>query len=157
MMDWSRLKKGDELYLMVPSKANIGNYLTYNLQYSQVIAIKPYEWCVNIRFKYTDSRGKRQRINLCINRLKFELPIVSTNKETSYAKSNEICYGDLLVAYDKSSLINSTKEIIENQIQKNNIKLQEIYDYNNFLEGISYILQKNQEFYNKYPLYNITP
>ena len=99
--NWSTLEKGDKLYLMVPYiDNNINNIIKYEFQKSQVINVHSYEWGTNIRFKYTDKYcNKRRRIELRVNKYKYNLEYVSSNKETGWAKNNDNQYGDLIVTY----------------------------------------------------------
>ena len=86
MNDWSTLKKGDKLYLLIPYYSFLFinkededfNEIVYHYQESQVINVHHYDWCVNIRFKYTDQNGKRQRVELCVNKYKFSEDAVSS-------------------------------------------------------------------------------
>lgn len=114
-INWSTLKKEDKLYLLIPILENDGT-INYIYQESQVINIHHYNWCVNIRFKYTNNNGKRQRIELCVNKLKFDYPVVNISKETGWARDNEINFGDILVSFEKDNLKIIFRDVINNTI-----------------------------------------
>lgn len=99
MKNWNNLKKEDKLYLYVPISDG-ANGIFYIKQESSIISTKLYEDLVTyIRFKYTDFRGKRHRLNLGINRTKYNWKVVSTEKTTEYAHEFPIKFGDFLVSY----------------------------------------------------------
>lgn len=100
MKTWDQLQKGDKLYLLIPYWNDERNILMYEYQDSEVINVHNYDNVVNIRLKYTSRHtGKRLRINLCINKLKYNQKYVSTNKETGYARDYHIKYGDCVVTF----------------------------------------------------------
>ena len=127
--NWSTLKKDDKLYLMIPYMEN--NIIKYEFQESQVINVHHYECCTNIRFKYTDKNyNRRRRIELCVNKYKYELEYVSSNKETGWAKDNNYQYGDLIITYLNPEILNKVyDELIDNKIkeQEELIKSQKEY------------------------------
>ena len=122
MKDWSTLQKGDTLYLLVPTITynTDGPQITkYVYQESSVINVHQYENHINIRFKYTDSTGKRRRIELTVNKLKFNNEYVSSDKRTGWASNYTPLYGDLLVTYiNKEKLNNIYAQIIKQEINK---------------------------------------
>jgi len=118
MKNWSTLEKGDRLYALIPFTDKTGN-ISYNLQESQVINLHQYENHVNVRIKYTDVSGKRRRIELCINRTKYELPYVSDDKLTGFVISNKIKFGDIIVTYHDLNVLDiAYKEIINDKIKE---------------------------------------
>ena len=127
--NWSTLKKDDKLYLMIPYMEN--NIIKYEFQESQVINVHNYDWCTNVRFKYTDKNcNRRRRIELCVNKYKYELEYVSSNKETGWAKDNNYQYGDLIITYLNPEILNKVyDELIDNKIkeQEELIKSQKEY------------------------------
>ena len=118
MKNWSTLEKGDRLYALIPFTDKNDN-ISYNLQESQVINIHQYENHVNVRMKYTDVSGKRRRIELCVNKTKYELPYVSADKATGFAILNKIKFGDIIVTYHELNLLDvAYQEIVNNQIKE---------------------------------------
>ena len=106
MKTWNTLEKGDKLYLLVPYWNNERNILVYEHQDSEVINVHNYDNVTNIRLKYTVKHtGKRLRINLCVNKLKYNQKYVSTNKETGYARDYNIKYGDCIVTFYNSEIL----------------------------------------------------
>ena len=122
MKNWSTLQKGDKLYLLVPiSTYNTdGTHITkYVYQESSVINVHQYENHINIRFKYTDANGKRRRIELSVNKLKFNNECVSSDKRTGWASNYNPLYGDLIVTYiNKEKLNNIYSQIVKQEINK---------------------------------------
>ena len=118
MKNWSTLEKGDRLYVLIPF-ADKNSGISYNLQESEVINLHQYENNVNVRMKYTDISGKRRRIDLCINKTKYELPYVSGDKATGFARSNKIKFGDIIVTYHDLNVLDiAYQEIIDNEIEE---------------------------------------
>lgn len=122
MKDWSTLQKGDILYLLVPTITynTDGSQITkYVYQESSVINVHQYENHINIRFKYTDSNGKRRRIELTVNKLKFNNKYVSSDKRTGWASNYNPSYGDLIVTYINKEILNNVySQIIKQEINK---------------------------------------
>lgn len=122
MKDWSTLQKGDILYLLVPTITynTDGSQITkYVYQESSVINVHQYENHINIRFKYTDSTGKRRRIELTVNKLKFNNEYVSSDKRTGWASNYNPSYGDLIVTYINKEILNNVySQIIKQEINK---------------------------------------
>lgn len=122
MKDWSTLQKGDILYLLVPTITynTDGSQITkYVYQESSVINVHQYENHINIRFKYTDSNGKRRRIELTVNKLKFNNEYVSSDKRTGWASNYNPSYGDLIVTYINKEILNNVySQIIVKEINK---------------------------------------
>ena len=122
MKDWSTLQKGDILYLLVPTITynTDGSQITkYVYQESSVINVHQYENHINIRFKYTDSNGKRRRIELTVNKLKFNNEYVSSDKRTGWASNYNPSYGDLIVTYINKEILNNVySQIIKQEINK---------------------------------------
>lgn len=122
MKDWSTLQKGDILYLLVPTITynTDGSQITkYVYQESSVINVHQYENHINIRFKYTESNGKRRRIELTVNKLKFNNEYVSSDKRTGWASNYNPSYGDLIVTYINKEILNNVySQIIKQEINK---------------------------------------
>ena len=142
MKDWSTLQKGDTLYLLVPTITynTDGPQITkYVYQESSVINVHQYENHINIRFKYTDSNGKRRRIELSVNKLKFNNECVSSDKRTGWASNYTPLYGDLLVTYiNKEKLNNIYAQIIKQEINKYEENIENIKKITRQLKNIQY-------------------
>lgn len=134
--DWSTLKKDDKLYLMVPYDDN--GIIKYEFQESHVINIHHYDWCTNIRFKYTNKNiNKRQRVEFCVNKTKYDKTYLAKNKKTGWARETQIQFGDIIITYTNPELLNDAyTELIQNKIseQEELIKSQKEY-----LEKLKYI------------------
>lgn len=142
MKDWSTLQKGDILYLLVPiSTYNTdGTQITkYVYQESSVINVHQYENHINIRFKYTDSTGKRRRIELTVNKLKFNNEYVSSDKRTGWASNYNPSYGDLIVTYINKEILNNVySQIIKQEINKYEENIENIKKITRQLKNIQY-------------------
>ena len=125
-MGWSTLKKDDKIYLLIPYEDN--GKILYRFQESQVINTHKYDWCINIRFKYTDNVGKRQRIEFCVNKYKFAINTLPVRKDTGYARDNEIEYVDIIISLDKENL---KQELLKTIDKKLNKMLNEIHNIQN--------------------------
>ena len=142
MKDWSTLQKGDTLYLLVPTITynTDGSQITkYVYQESSVINVHQYENHINIRFKYTDSNGKRRRIELTVNKLKFNNEYVSSDKRTGWASNYNPLYGDLIVTYINKEILNNVySQIIEKEINKYEENIENIKKITRQLKNIQY-------------------
>ena len=115
-INWSTLKKNDKLYLLIPY-IDENNYINYHYQESHVINVHNYDWCVNVRFKYTDNNGKRRRVELCVNQTKYDICQLSSSKETRWARNNDVDFGDIIVSFRKYDLEVFFKEVINKTIK----------------------------------------
>ena len=142
MKDWSTLQKGDILYLLVPTITynTDGPQITkYVYQESSVINVHQYENHINIRFKYTDSTGKRRRIELTVNKLKFNNECVSSDKRTGWASNYNPSYGDLIVTYINKEILNNVySQIIAKEINKYEENIENIKKITRQLKNIQY-------------------
>ena len=142
MKDWSTLQKGDILYLLVPTITynTDGPQITkYVYQESSVINVHQYENHINIRFKYTDSTGKRRRIELTVNKLKFNNECVSSDKRTGWASNYNPSYGDLIVTYINKEILNNVYlQIIAKEINKYEENIKNIKKITRQLKNIQY-------------------
>ena len=142
MKDWSTLQKGDILYLLVPTITynTDGSQITkYVYQESSVINVHQYENHINIRFKYTDSKGKRRRIELTVNKLKFNNKYVSSDKRTGWASNYNPSYGDLIVTYINKEILNNVySQIIVKEINKYEENIENIKKITRQLKNIQY-------------------
>lgn len=142
MKDWSTLQKGDTLYLLVPTITynTDGPQITkYVYQESSVINVHQYENHINIRFKYTDSKGKRHRIELTVNKLKFNNKYVSSDKRTGWASNYNPSYGDLIVTYINKEILNNIySQIIVKEINKYEENIENIKKITRQLKNIQY-------------------
>lgn len=136
--NWSTLKKEDKLYLMIPYNDN--GIIKYDFQESQVINVHQYEWCTNIRFKYTDKNSnKRKRIELCVNKYKYDFDYISSNKETGWAKDNLIQYGDLIITYLNPEILNKAySDLIDIKIKEQEAIIKSKMIYIEQLKSIQY-------------------
>lgn len=142
MKDWSTLQKGDTLYLLVPTityNADGPQITKYVYQESSVINVHQYENHINIRFKYTDSTGKRHRIELTVNKLKFNNEYVSSDKRTGWASNYNPSYGDLIVTYINKEILNNVySQIIAKEINKYEENIENIKKITRQLKNIQY-------------------
>ena len=142
MKDWSTLQKGDILYLLVPTityNTDVPQIIKYVYQESSVINVHQYENHINIRFKYTDSNGKRRRIELTINKLKFNNECVSSDKRTGWASNYNPSYGDLIVTYINKEILNNVYlQIIGKEINKYEENIENIKKITRQLKNIQY-------------------
>ena len=142
MKDWSTLQKGDILYLLVPTityNTDDSQITKYVYQESSVINVHQYENHINIRFKYTDSNGKRRRIELTVNKLKFNNEYVSSDKRTGWASNYNPSYGDLIVTYINKEILNNVySQIIKQEINKYEENIENIKKITRQLKNIQY-------------------
>ena len=142
MKDWSTLQKGDTLYLLVPTityNTDDPQITKYVYQESSVINVHQYENHINIRFKYTDSTGKRRRIELTVNKLKFNNEYVSSDKRTGWASNYNPSYGDLIVTYINKEILNNVySQIIAKEINKHEENIENIKKITRQLKNIQY-------------------
>ena len=127
--NWSTLEKNDKLFLMVPY---IEDGITkYEFQESHIINVHHYDWCTNIRFKYTDkSINKRRRIEFCVNKTKYDQIYVANDKKTEWARDTKVMFGDMIITYVNPELLNDAyAELIQDKIleQEALIKSQKEY------------------------------
>ena len=133
---WNALKKGDKLYLMIPELKD--NIISYNYQESEVIAIKEYNSICNLRFKYTDN-GKRKRVNLAINKLKYELPYLAVKKNTQWAHEYIPAYGDIIISFTSAESLNDIyTKLVSNEIEKQEQIIEEHKKILNILRTVQY-------------------
>lgn len=133
--NWSTLKKDDKLYLLIPYYDENKN-IRYRYQESHVINIHQYDWCTNVRFKYTGDNGKRYRIELCVNKLKYDLSTVAAKKETGWARDNELELGDIIVAFYKYDLEVILKKVIDKTIEIERNRISEVNKFINHLQNL---------------------
>lgn len=133
--NWSTLKKDDRLYLLVPYKDE-ANKISYRYEESHVINVHEYACGTNIRFKYTNNDGKRQRVELRVNKLKYDNLTVSATKETGWARDNDFKFGDILVSFNKYNLEVILKSIIENTIKIEEEKIREMKSFIKHLQEL---------------------
>jgi hypothetical protein len=111
---WNKLKKGQGLSLLIFEDGK------YTYQVSKVISVKEYESICNVRFKYTKN-GKRIRVNLAVNKLKYSLPYLAIKRNTEWARDYNPVYGDMIVSFNGLDILNN----IYNELITNKIKEQE--------------------------------
>ena len=111
-LKWNTLKKGQGLCLLIFEDGK------YTYQVSEVISIKEYESICNVRFKYTEN-GKRVRVNLAINKLKYSLPYLAVKRNTEWARDYTPVYGDMIVSFNGLDILNNIySELITNKIKE---------------------------------------
>lgn len=131
--DWTTLEKGDKLYLLVPFGDGQGGF-KYVYQESEVIAVHFYDYNVNIRFKYSDVTGKRQRIELNVNKVRYDDWYVAANKQTRWAAQYAPKYGELIVSYVSKDILKEVyKKIVDEEISE---KLAAINSLNKYIEQL---------------------
>ena len=134
--NWSTLEKGDSVYLLVPYTED--GIIKYDFQESQVINVHSYEWCTNIRLKYTDMNiNRRRRIELCVNKEKYNSLCVAYTKQLSYAYEGGIKFGDLIATLHKDLLKSEYKQLIKNKTAE--LK-QLIASYNMYVEKLEKLI-----------------
>ena len=117
---WSKLKKGDNLYLLIPI-FHVGKQICeYKYQETKVINMKEYKFIYRLTFKYTDEYGKRIKVNLAINKNKCSFPELPVLRETEWARELEIKYGDFIISPidDKLTLCLLVDLMIDNRINE---------------------------------------
>ena len=136
--DWSTLEKDDKLYLMIPYEDN--GIVKYEFQESHVINIHHYDWCTNIRFKYTDKNiNKRQRVEFCVNKTKYDKNYLAKDKKTGWARETQIQFGDMIVTYINPELLNDAyTELIQNKISEQEALIKSQKEYLEKLKSIQY-------------------
>ena len=117
---WSKLKKGDNLYLLIPIYPVGKQICEYKYQETKVINMKEYKFIYRLTFKYTDENGKRIKVNLAINKNKCDLLYLPVLRETEWARDVTIKYGDLIVTtFDNKLSINLLVDLmIDNRINE---------------------------------------
>jgi hypothetical protein len=117
---WSKLKKGDNLYLLIPIYPVGKQICEYKYQETKVINMKEYKFIYRLTFKYTDENGKRIKVNLAINKNKCDLLYLPVLRETEWARDITIKYGDLIVTTfnDKLSINLLVDLMIDNRINE---------------------------------------
>ena len=136
--DWSTLEKDDKLYLMIPYDDN--GIIKYEFQESHVINIHHYDWCTNIRFKYTNKNiNKRQRVEFCVNKTKYDKTYLAKDKKTGWARETQIQFGDMIVTYINPELLNDAyTELIQNKISEQEALIKSQKEYLEKLKSIQY-------------------
>ena len=110
-LKWNTLKKGQGLSLLIFEDGK------YTYQVSEVISIKEYDSICNVRFKYTEN-GKRIRVNLAINKLKYNLPYLAVKRNTEWARDYTPIYGDMIITFNDPNTLNDIyKELITAKIK----------------------------------------
>ena len=119
---WSKLKKGDNLYLLIPTYHIGSKVCEYKYQETEVINMKEYKFIYRLTFKYTDENGKRIKVNLPINKNKLNITDLPVSKETEWARYYELKYGDFIVSTidNKLYLCSLVDLMIDNKINEYN-------------------------------------
>ena len=129
---WNELQKGDILYVLVPYEDEDG-IVKYMYQESSVISIHGYYFFYNIKFKYTDGDGKRQRVGLIVGENELDDDYIISDKTTGRLSINRNHYGDLIVSFRNKECLNRIYEKILNI---------EINRYESALENLKNTLDK---------------
>lgn len=138
-LKWSDLQKDDKLYLLIPVMGE--HCIIYQYQESKIINIKihPKYKSVSIRFKYTDVRGKRMRIETEICQFEVEKDYLIVGQRYSNFKEESL-YGHIIMVHDDpEQLDNIHRAIIHNEIEKLQNKIDECKKNMNYLENQQYI------------------
>lgn len=136
--NWSTLEKNDKLFLMVPY---IEDGITkYEFQESHIINVHHYDWCTNIRFKYTDkSINKRRRIEFCVNKTKYDQIYLANDKKTEWARDTKVMFGDMIITYVNPELLNDAyAELIQDKILEQEALIKSQKEYLDKLRSIQY-------------------
>ena len=138
--DWSTLEKGDKLYLMIPYEDN--GIIKYEFQESKVINTHQYDWCTNIRFKYTDLNiNKRRRVELCVNKYKYNKTYLACCDNTGWARDYNPKLGDIIITYYNPEYINEIYHwLIDDKIREQEALIE---SQQRFLEKIKDIQFQN--------------
>jgi len=136
--DWSTLEKDDKLFLMIPYTED--GIIKYEFQESHVINVHHYDWCTNIRFKYTDRDiNKRRRVEFCVNKTKYGQTYLANDKKTGWARETQIQFGDMIVTYINPELLNNAyTELIQNKISEQEALIESQKEYLDKLKSIQY-------------------
>ena len=136
--NWSTLEKDDKLFLMIPYEEN--GIIKYEFQESHVINVHHYDWCTNIRFKYTNKiLNKRHRVEFCINKTKYDQPYLANDKKTGWARDTKIVFGDMIVTYINPELLNDAyAELIQNKILEQEVLIKSQKEFLDKLRSIQY-------------------
>jgi len=136
--DWSTLEKNDKLFLMIPYDDN--GIIKYEFQESYVINVHHYDWCTNIRFKYTDKNiNKRQRVEFCVNKTKYDKTYLAKDKKTGWARETQVQFGDMIITYINPELLNEAyTELIQNKISEQEALIKSQKEYLEKLKSIQY-------------------
>ena len=136
--NWNTLEKNDKLFLMIPYDDN--GIIKYEFQESHVINIHHYDWCTNIRFKYTNKNiNKRQRVEFCVNKTKYDKTYLAKDKKTGWARETQIQFGDMIVTYINPELLNDAyTELIQNKISEQEALIKSQKEYLEKLKSIQY-------------------
>lgn len=138
-LNWDELQKGDKLYLLVPMMGE--HCIIYKYQESQVINLKIHSKykSVSIRFKYTDAKGKRIRIETEIRQAEIEKDYLVVGQRYS-SFNDEPIYGKIIIVHDNpEQLDNIHHRIIHNEIEKLQVKIDEFRKNMNYLENQKYV------------------
>lgn len=111
---WSDLNPGATIYVLVGRRLDDGSLIGYELQKSEIINIHYYQFHCNIRFKYTDTEGKRKR---------YELPVSYQYDNDDYVcgfwKGSSLKDVQFIVTYkDPKCLKKVYKDTLSKQIVK---------------------------------------
>lgn len=127
---WNELQKGDILYVLVPYEDEDG-IVKYMYQESSVISIRGHYYLFyNIKFKYTDIDGKRQRAGLIVGENEIDNDYIISDKTIGINRNH---YGDLIVSFRNKECLNRIYEQILNT---------EIERYESALESLKNTLDK---------------
>ena len=131
-LKWNTLHKDQDLHLLIFENDK------YTYQISKVISIKEYESICNVRFKYTEN-GKRIRVNLAINKLKYNLPYLAVKRNTEWARDYTPIYGDMIITFNDPNTLNDIyKELITAKIKNQEEIIIKEKDILNKLNTIQY-------------------
>ncbi len=148
-VDWSTLKKGDVLHLLVPHTNEHGEIvyeyqescvISIQITYSSVFTVDAY---VKIKFKYIDDAGNKKRVEHLIYPHRIHDPVLIYEEKTNFL-NNKNWYGSLVFCYSNPEQLNDFyQKLIE-------YKTKEI---KNLIESQKKLLKKFKNIQNK-KIYN---
>lgn len=116
-MKWNELKKGDKLFLCVPTYNDEGIFNGYCYQESEVINNKKYKGysACNLAFKYSfNGDGKRIKIQRTVYGAEFENPFIFSDGYYVSSMENNVGVGMIVISCNsKEDVINGLKEILK--------------------------------------------
>lgn len=137
--DWSSLNKGDKLYLLIPYEEN--GIIKYEYQESYIITTHKDDVVTYIKFKYTDKIiNRRRRMNLFINKTKYDQKYLSVNINTRWARDYDVKFGDMIITYLHPEILKDAyKKLVDEKIKEQKELIESQEKYIKYLENIKTI------------------
>ena len=118
---WRDLQQGDKVFLMVPEAIPNTKHIQYRPQTAKLIKARErqisYDGTViwTIKFKYTDSQGKRKPLTIEIPRQHIKRStICSLNK----LGSRKLTYGEMLISFNTLDLARTYNNMLCDETKK---------------------------------------